>query len=566
MSETQSDLSSPKYGYDFVVATTQESINATMKQYLSSPGAAAPMVTQCYVMDENGNPQAIDYQALLKATGGVDPFSVANGAPPTDAGVKALAQASFLYAFRAQIGIPAAADPLSVPDIVILGMNTASVTFNLMCSTFQIVEATYGPRGIVSYLNQSQDPSAPWLFTSKVDLRLTVTDQSAYSKLPPPVQQSIKNLGGNAFSVQQLLFDLDNAALESIPTISGVAPGTPLYTALQTSFLGAYFAAVRAQGQPVLGYAVSRSVIDQASLSLTDLNFQVSAFVGSDGQPVVNPTPQQTQLATLCYLCAANGDTLPAATPFTWNWVEPDQVSSFHGVAVVNRNSLAKYFRDQLMPAVEQNCLQPNVRVWLSGFLDSTVNYSWGVSSFQTPTVQITDTGADVLTFRWNSSEAEDQAGLNGDMGRMTMSSSLAVDVSFQGNTIVVVQHLIINVYIRSLATSEQGNIIDITLTDTYTLAVDQNGGLTATVASTKADNSESPSVNGFLNFFTGANDLMNSVKTWASGFASTNFQDMPLSAMQSFVFPGGQTFVFKDVLFSQSQDLVSHITYADPT
>ncbi|SCO88977.1 uncharacterized protein FRV6_13105 [Fusarium oxysporum] len=34
MAPNQSNLSNPKYGYDFVVATTQESINAGLVQYL----------------------------------------------------------------------------------------------------------------------------------------------------------------------------------------------------------------------------------------------------------------------------------------------------------------------------------------------------------------------------------------------------------------------------------------------------------------------------------------------------------------------------------------------------
>jgi hypothetical protein len=30
-------------------------------------------------------------------------------------------------------------------------------------------------------------------------------------------------------------------------------------------------------------------------------------------------------------------------------------------------------------------------------------------------------------------------------------------------------------------------------------------------------------------------------------------------------IFPGGQTFMFKDAAFSENQDFVAHITYADP-
>jgi len=289
-------------------------------------------VIMCYVMDQNGNPEAIDYKTLVAQAKGTDPFSVPNGASPGSSQVRNLSAAYFMYAFKARIGLPPGYAPLTpegppLPNVVVLGANTASVSYNLMCSEFTVIEASYGPHGIISWLNQSQASGSAWIFTSRVDLRLTPT--SAYGSLPPAVQDRIKNLGGSAFSVQQLLFDLDNAALQTVPTISGVTPGTPLYTCLETMFLGAYFNSLKESGQPVLGYAVTQSTALSSSLTLTDLNMEVNPFVGSDGQPVSSPTPQQQDLGTLCYLCAANGHTLPAATEFTWNWIDPSEESNF---------------------------------------------------------------------------------------------------------------------------------------------------------------------------------------------------------------------------------------------
>jgi len=564
MSDKQSDLSSAHYGYDFVVATTQQSINATLKEFLDA--ANEPELVMCYVMDANGNPQQIDYATLRSDAKGSDPFNVPNGADPaTNQDLKNLSGASFMYAFKAKLGLPPGYAPQQVPDIVTLGLNTASVTYNLTCSEFVVVEANYGPRGIIGWLNQSQPDGAAWLFTSKVDLRLSDTDQSAYDSLPPAVQKQIKNLGGNAFSVQQLLFDLDNAALQTVPTISGVAPGTPLYTCLQQVFLGAYFVALQKQGKPVLGYSITQSSAPPSSLTLTDLNMKVSPFVGSDGQPVANPSTQQQQLATLSYLCAANGKALPAASAFTWNWVEPADVGSYNGVVAINRNTFASYFQTQLLPLVRNNCFQSSVRVYLSGFLDTTVNYSWSLTPGQAPTVTLPPSGATVLQFQYSSS-ASDDAGLGGDMGAMRLSPSLEVDVAFAGNAVTITQHLIIYLNVRSLQTSGGGNIVDKTITDTYTLAVDQTGSLTATLTTSTADNSENPSTNSFLNFFTDLNDIINDIETWTRNFVGTRFNDLPISVVRGYVFPGGNTFTFKDVVFSDNQDLVSHITYVQPS
>jgi len=56
------------------------------------------------------------------------------------------------------------------------------------------------------------------------------------------------NVGSQAFSGQQLLLDLTNAALVTISTISGITPGTDLYLVLQISFLSAYFAQMQKGG------------------------------------------------------------------------------------------------------------------------------------------------------------------------------------------------------------------------------------------------------------------------------------------------------------------------------
>ena len=68
MSASQSNLSASRYGYDFVVATTQASINATVK--LSLSGLTEPVVTVCYVANSAGQPVEVDYEQLVKSAQG----------------------------------------------------------------------------------------------------------------------------------------------------------------------------------------------------------------------------------------------------------------------------------------------------------------------------------------------------------------------------------------------------------------------------------------------------------------------------------------------------------------
>jgi hypothetical protein len=561
MSASQSNLSASKYGYDFVVATTQTSINSTMKEYLSA--GTQPEVIVCYVANDQGVPTPIDYQTLKTNAKGSDPFAVpANADPTTNQDILNLYAARFMVGFKAQIGLPPPGyAPANIPDIVSLGSDTSAVSYNLTCSEFMVVQYSpgsgYNPP---TWLSITQSPGSAWLFNSKVDLRL-LPYNDAFSKLPPAVQAQIKNLGGNAFSIQQLLFDLDNATLESIPTISRVDPSSNLYSCLQKDFLGKYFEAVKQAGQPVLGCSVTQSTAPPTTLTLTDLNFETAPLLGSNGQPITNPSKDQQDACALTYLCAANGHSLPNPAPFDWNWLEESEDSSFDGLISVNRNTFANYIKAQLDPIVPMNCIAPAVRLWWEGI---KLYYGPGLNPGQTPTVSMPATGSTVLSYSY-SGTSSDQAGLNGDAGAMTLTSTFNLDVVFQCNTIVITQHIVIYADVRVMLTSAAGNVVDKKIVDTYTLTTDAAGELTAALTSVPTDNSQTPGVNGFLNFFTGGiNDLISAIANAVRNFGPTNLRNIPVSAIKNFVFPGGKSFVFKDGSFSSFQDLTAHISYAD--
>jgi len=72
MTANKSYLSSSKYGYDFVVATTQASINSGLKEYLNTINQ--PTTTLCFLADSKGNPSVpITLDALKAKTGGSIP-------------------------------------------------------------------------------------------------------------------------------------------------------------------------------------------------------------------------------------------------------------------------------------------------------------------------------------------------------------------------------------------------------------------------------------------------------------------------------------------------------------
>ena len=180
MSASQSNLSDPKFGYDLVVAVTQKSINATMKQFLA--GITSPEVVCCYAYDTNNDLVPIDYATLKSNAKGSNPFTVpADANPATNQDLINLTNANFAGGVKAQIGLPDV-PPANIPAIATLGAGTsAPVLFNLLCSEFQITGFDYGPRNKVSWINQSQPDGQMWYFSSNLSLNSTTANSQSVS-------------------------------------------------------------------------------------------------------------------------------------------------------------------------------------------------------------------------------------------------------------------------------------------------------------------------------------------------------------------------------------------------
>ena len=574
MSWSSSYLSSPKYGYDIVVGVTQASINATMKLYLSK--LKQPVVSVCYVADDNGSPTLIDYKELLSRANNSDPFKIpADADPDTNPDIQNLTAAGFMAGFQARVGLPPGYDPRHIPDLVVLGSDTSAVTFNMLCSQFDIVEnkpkGGFVKHGV--WNRMSQPSGAAWIIQSKVDLRMSPVASSAYNSLPENVQMAIKNIGADAFSVQQLLFDLSNAQLQSIPNIIGVTPGPGVYQMLQDYFMSAYFTEMAKEGQPVLGVTVTHKNGNwqEPSLKISNLNLQVSPYVGSDGQPVPNPSADQQRLATLNYLCATDGHNLPAAVPFSWNWIESNEQGDYHGVAVTKRETLANYFEQTLTQHALANCYKPDVTVvYCDGLM---VCFDIHMPPGKSLKVTKPASGATVLSLSYNSRDdldgkiSYDEAGLNGASGWAKGWSTYSLDLSFSGSTIVVRQHLNVHYEASNFIETAGGEAVDKTITSTYPLAMTADGGLTLGTPTTKTDdNATLQHASGAAQFFTNLNNILDHVVDKARSLVAPALDALPLSIGQNYVFPGGNTFAFKSVAFSDNGDLVTHITYVDPS
>ncbi|MDX2470558.1 MAG: hypothetical protein QNL04_08275, partial [SAR324 cluster bacterium] len=440
MSDIQSDLTSQKYGYDMVVGTTQDSINATMKSFLNKYDGQE--FIKCYVYQINPTtkkPEFVetDYNALVTSVG-VDPFSLADGTPSDNQYLTKLYDMKFAFAFKATMGLPTNFPLSDIPDVITLDKGNSLVTYTLTCKEFEILNLADNYGAITwSNLNQSAQPK-PWSFQFNVNLDLLDND-SAFSHLPADVQNQVKNLcPGSMFSVQQLYLDLNTAGLESAPTVTGLPPTSTAYIYLTRVFLASYFLNLQEKdksptnpnGNYLLGYSIVPSKPGNiSSIVPTDLNFLVSPYVDASG----NAT-KDYGMYTLNWLVMTESHKMPAAVPFNWNWVEKVNQGSYNGAMAIKKDVFSKFINQLFSPSLGQICLTPSVGVDVN-LAKIEVTCSCAQNTAAQSYTLVNDGTSHVASFNYEKS-AKDDDNYGWNWANCTIKTSAQSDIYFEGTTI----------------------------------------------------------------------------------------------------------------------------------
>ncbi|KAL5584370.1 hypothetical protein FOVSG1_013759 [Fusarium oxysporum f. sp. vasinfectum] len=598
MAPSQSNLSNPKYLYDFVVATTQESINAGLVQYLQNTSAKQPDTYLCFLADENGEPtEEVSLDELLKLSGGINPFDIPDGTDWKDPRIQTLYVTRLVCAIRMRTGIPPGCivnvpnkgPQLKLPEpIVTLGKTSEAVLFNMYCSEVTIIKnnipSGWGSKG--SWVWFEQPSGNPWYVKTQTNLLNESLDKNLdteYFKNHPEEREALRkkleNISGSAFSLQQLLFNLQSAVAQTAPTFAGVTDKAA-ESLLRKSFIDLWSGVAKDQGLPLIGVTAVAQYPDGSPLRLTALERWVSPVVDpSSGQVIKDPSDLQLSATTLNYLCATDGHPLPGASSFNWNWIEPSEVAQSSGVISIKRSTMAQHLVDKMEPLACKSCIKPSARVTADNVVGK-VTYYWGFSSGQQPTVKVTPCGPLVATLDYSHTASgwDQNAATYGEL-KITSTYSCSIvfgqydtskspPVYIAGNTFNVIQNFKVYVYVQWAATGRDAWVADKTLTDEYVVSVDDNGGLTSTPTknSTVTDNSKPIDVGAIVNFFTGVKDLLQAIKDRSSGFLNAHISTIPFNQIKNFVFPGAHVFSYESAAFSNYSDLACLITYVNPT
>ncbi len=556
MSAKQSNLSDSHYGYDFVVATTEASINATLKEFLSKPDAKSwPDFAGCWVAAADGADVLVDHDEFARKAG-VDPFGIPADTDPSDERIGKLVAAKFRYGFSACSGLPPGVPPRKVADLVRFLGEAESVAYTALFARFRVVELDLDKDGKpAAWRRTDQASGVPWLVTTQVNLHSAAVAAGEVDQLPKVVRDQVGKLKPDTFGVRQLLFDLEQVGPKSVIEVkTGEPDDSWLNGLLRKVFTGGFYKKLTSAQQPVVGYGITRSNVPAGTPEPTSLDLVISPYL----EPGGGPAKDDKGLSTLVYLCATDGNRLPHPEPFAWNWLEEADRADANGAIAVNRAGLTKYLYDRLLGYVRWNCLDVHAHA-KSGW--TKVTFSWSADAGQSPKVQAPPTGPEVLTFDWSDRSYDEAWG----EGSLTLETSFSLNVVFDGDTIVIDQRLVVYVRAKVNWNKCEGNVVDKRITDTYTLAVDQNGRLAPTLKSALEDKSEDIKNSHQWKIFGNLDKLVDNVATWASQVASSGFHDLSLDLVQDYVFPGGRAFTLKSAGFSEHQDLISLITYVAP-
>ncbi|KAI2642502.1 hypothetical protein GGS21DRAFT_174621 [Xylaria nigripes] len=576
MPATGSFLSSEKYGYDFVVATTQASINSGLLQFLAEGGQ--PVVYFCFLVDPmTGNPGTqVTLDELMTKSNGVNPFDIPAGTPYTDPRIAPLTTALFNVGIKMQIGLPPGVLPKDLEPMVTLGSNAFSVGVKLYCSQFTIIQNSppsgWATPGSWNVWSQGVD-LPPTYIQVQADMVMADIDKSlntVYFDNHPDERDALKrqleNLSGTAFSLQQLLFDLDNAALQALPQIGGIPSDSNASYILASSWTKLYSTAAKERGWPLLALTATAETPDPSQLQMTAFERQVSPLKEANGTVIQDPTPDQMNVTTLDHLCVANNNVLPGTASFNWNWVTPEEVDQQSGVIAINRNTIANFFLLQIIPIAKKSLIQIIPTAEANAIRVMGDIYISFAPAGEPDKAEVTQSGENAIRIEYLSHKVSEDWSLASYCGA-SVNFSYTCDVQFKDNAITVVQRILVAVWLGFDNSEVACNVVDKTRTDTYIISVTQTGALkTAGLDSKLDDNSENPNANGFIEFFTGINTAVMQIKSQVKDIDAVELGDIPFDKLNNFIFPGSKVFTYKSVSFSDHQDLICDITYVDPS
>lgn len=538
--------------YDTVVAITQDAINETMAMYLNQ---LQKQVALYYKNDEKGNivPAKDEQSADYIFTGTLDFTTDAQG------------------------------KPVNIVNLYTDGGNQ-TVEYNVTFKEAEYTTWIMENHQAVKKTYKQSDSANPWIFSFKVTLAL---QPAALDKLPPDirkrVEEYVKNLGPDMFSIQQLYMDLNTAVFDRYENITGVPTSV---TGTLSTIIHLYLKNQQDEGKVLFGVSarLSESVKNKPSFAPTDLNFCITPYLDAKGNRS-NPG-----LDTLNYLVMTGGRPLPAYPPksFPFDWVSDPNIQG----AVAVRSELVvpllvKEFNPLLTllcPALKvdanlkaknfQLIANPASREFNAVTPSSANNYQVATFSYST-SGQDSGQGYIALQTVLASASYKMDAGIYFSNQQLLLKGSITSSADIQ----IITASLSPNVPTQFTDLKMPETTYNWSISMGLNMDLSVNGELDLVIVKKNIDSDPVvkkddrsawdkfwQAVAGITKIYLdNLSDLRGQIVTDIEGNIVKKLNE-GLSSTSHFIFPGGRTFAFKNPTFSNSRDLAANITYLSPT
>jgi len=564
MSLVNSDLSSVNPSPDFVVAITQKSVNASLKQFLNQQ---EPKETILYfVKGAQGQPELADPGNLKSNSSFSDPFAIKQGTKVTDnTTLKTLRESGLLLAVKVMSGLPKTASGkpvLKLPDVLTL-IGGTEVHYTLLFANFAVAYFK-GEQDNEAWICQNQTPENLYSFKTKVNLKIGDIDRNDLDDYDSAVKEKIRNFGPDAFSIRQLFFDLEHSVPLQVPDIEGISKNTPLYDCL--SLL--YKELVKQRQSLSLGTVVQNKNISKSSISLAGFNFMISPY-RSDG----NTDSEQNGLATLNYICSSSNRSVSNPPPFQWNWIDykPSEIQP-DGVLSIKREVFLNWLRSAVAQSFQNMCLRPDCKINAGWTITYNLNFLQENNSYFfniIPERVYPDGFKCVMKFTYENSSDDDYFQLF-RWGNMECKYKIDSEVFLRGNSIKFYTYIDVWLHMNYQSGITEGRVVQCEIENVFDITVDGNGKLAVVRQPTiKKNYSSRLEVSTWSKVFAfgRTDDMVNVQEKFSQEYLDKFVKilesiENELNGPASWVFPAGNSFTFKDVQLSQNLDLVASITY----
>lgn len=586
----ESYLSHTKYGYDFVIALSEASIDAGIKEYLYH-------LEQPYliIIRLKGKVNTT-LEKFMELTGGINPLLIENKTNFNDPRVQKCYKAGFVTAYKMKIGFPEQLD-LKKTSLISLGDNT--LIYKVYFSEFKMIKLK-----TIHYFEREDYEWIEWNQSMRLPNKKAISNYP-YVKIRFNLRQDAINYKkteinaiSGIFSLQQMLHNINytfnvvsifggglfdkkvrtiggnpenfnefKRSIESLCSLQGPGRGTFLST------LEHFRKIFGVHNIKIPEYEV------KSSIPITNLEHGVSGYKVEKGEPVNRERPR---VGTFNYLCASNQKALENIVPFDFNWIRPEEIHKKSGVLAINRNIIV----NQLQSFVKQNlkslCFKPSIKVSLTsgGSFNITSNIKPNTEAFD---IQLHPTGEKVLSFNYKKSDSSTKTKPSEERCDMEFSTVYSGHVLFKNNRVIFARNIDVSLYINkrttihsttvekgmfsdkeyhTVSTEEQSvfeNIYSKSYSDSYYLSVRNNGELQFILDQTTKENNSKKLI------FSGYQNIIDSITNKVVRCDFDRLAQMPSSISPAFILPGTGEFVHRNVQFSNHQDLLADLTFMTP-